>query len=297
MRLDFVQRRQNALVDSKIVLDPVAVLVGFGCQRAIPGFDREGSAGHLDDGGAIKVLAEALQIDRRRGDDDLEIRPPWQQGLEVAEQEIDVEAAFVGLVDNDGVVALKETVVLGFGQQDAVGHQLDQRAVFALVLEADLITHQLTQWRADFLGYPRRNAACSQSTRLGMTDQPVNTTADFQADLRQLGGLARTRFPSNHQHLVLFQRSLDLLALGGNRQAVVVAHGRHALPTRLGLGGRGVETFKPLGEALVFERCIASFLAQVMQLTPQAMAIGVHRLVEVFQELIKGGRCVGHGQP
>src|SRR3546814_17241188 len=84
--------------------------------------------------------------------------------------------------------------------------------------------------RADFLGHPSRDAACRQPARLGMADQPVYATADFQADLRQLGGLARARLTGDHQHLVLFQRGLDLVALGGDWQAIVVANARHPLP-------------------------------------------------------------------
>ena len=48
-----------------------------------------------------------------------------QQPLEVAEQEVDVEAALVRLVDDDRVVAAQQPVALDLGQQDAVGHQLD----------------------------------------------------------------------------------------------------------------------------------------------------------------------------
>jgi len=55
--------------------------------------------GNLDDGSALEVLREPLGIDGRRGDDELEIRPPREELLHIAEQEVDVEAAFVRLVD------------------------------------------------------------------------------------------------------------------------------------------------------------------------------------------------------
>ena len=48
-----------------------------------------------------------------------------QQPLQVAEQEIDVEAALVRLVDDDRVVRAQKRIALRLGQQDAVGHQLD----------------------------------------------------------------------------------------------------------------------------------------------------------------------------
>ncbi len=45
--------------------------------------------------------------------------------LQIAEQEIDVQAALVGLVDDQRVVFVQPAVALDLGQQDAVGHQLD----------------------------------------------------------------------------------------------------------------------------------------------------------------------------
>ena len=59
--------------------------------------------------------------------------------VEKAKKEVDVQTTFVGFVDNDRVVLFQITVVLGFRQQDAVGHQLDQCAVRTLVFEAHLI--------------------------------------------------------------------------------------------------------------------------------------------------------------
>ena len=44
-------------------------------QRPIERFDRIGSAGHLDDRSVAKMPAEALRIDRGRGDDQFQIGP------------------------------------------------------------------------------------------------------------------------------------------------------------------------------------------------------------------------------
>ena len=51
-----------------------------------------------------EVAREALGVERRRRDDHLEVGPPRQQLLQVAQQEVDVEAALVRLVDDDRVV-------------------------------------------------------------------------------------------------------------------------------------------------------------------------------------------------
>ena len=94
---------------------------------------------HLDDRGVAEVPGEALGVDRRRGDDQLEVGAAGEQLLEVAEQEVDVEAALVRLVEDDRVVAAQHPVALDLGEQDAVGHELDQRVVADVVGEADLV--------------------------------------------------------------------------------------------------------------------------------------------------------------
>jgi len=67
------------------------------------------------------------------GDDDLEVGAARQQLGEVAQDEVDVEAALVGLIDDDRVVGEQLSVGLDLGEQDAVGHQLDQGGVPDLV--------------------------------------------------------------------------------------------------------------------------------------------------------------------
>ncbi len=191
----------------------------------------------------------------------------------------------MGLVDDDGVVLFQVAVVLGLGEQNAVGHQFDQRTVLALILEAHLIADQLTERRTDLLGHPRGHTARRQPSWLGVADQAMLATTDLQADLRQLGGLARAGFAGDHQHLMLFQRRLDLVALGSNRQGVVIAHHRHAQAPRLDLGARRLKTLQPLRLLGV----IGLFL-QLMQLPAQTMAVGDHGVVEV---LLQGGDIEG----
>ncbi len=74
-------------------------------ERPVAHLDRVGAAGHLDDRApSPKWRGEALGLDGGRGDDDLEVGPAGQQLGQVAEDEVDVEAALVGLVDDDRVV-------------------------------------------------------------------------------------------------------------------------------------------------------------------------------------------------
>ncbi|MCY1180663.1 hypothetical protein D9M73_211220 [compost metagenome] len=116
----------------------------------------------------------------------------------------------------------------------------------------------------------------------------MGAAADFQADLRQLGGLAGTGLAGNHQHLVFGQRLLDLVALGRDRQAVVIAHAGHALLTRGDLSAGGLDLFHPLRQLR-----LVGALAQFVQLPAQAMAVGNHGVVEVLQQFVDG--VVSHG--
>ena len=128
-------------------------------QRPVADLDRVGPAGHLDDrrrvAAASEVLGEPLGVDGRRGDDHLEVGAAGQQLLEVAEDEVDVEAALVRLVDDERVVRRSIRSRCDLGQQDAVGHQLDQRVVADLVGEPDLVADRVAQRRCRA---PRRSA-------------------------------------------------------------------------------------------------------------------------------------------
>ena len=54
-----------------------------------------------------------------------------QQAVQVAEQEVDVQAALVRLVDDDRVVAAQQPVVLDLGEQQAVGDEAHERVASA----------------------------------------------------------------------------------------------------------------------------------------------------------------------
>ena len=82
---------------------------------------------------------EPLGVDGGGGDDDLEVGSARQQLLEVAEDEVDVEAALVRLVDDQRVVLPQHPVALDLGEQDAVGHQFDEGVVAGAGGEPDLV--------------------------------------------------------------------------------------------------------------------------------------------------------------
>lgn len=111
-----------------------------------------------------------------------------------------------------------------------------------------------------------------------MADQAVLAATDLQADLRKLGGLTRAGFAGNDQHLVLAQRGLDLIALGGDGQAVVIADHWQAGAPRRHLGTGGLHARDPLRQLF-----LVGFLAQLKQLPAQTVAVGEHGVIEVFE--------------
>ena len=181
-------------------------------QRAVPDLHRVRATGHLDDRGVTEVRGEPLGFDGRGGDDDLEVGSPRQQFAQIAEQEIDVEAALVGLIEDEGVVAEQPAVALDLREQDAVGHQLDQCAVGGLVGEADRVANGVAERCVEFVGDPLRHGAGGQAARLGVAYGAADAAAEFQADLRQLRGLAGARLAGDDDHLVLGDGLGDLVA-------------------------------------------------------------------------------------
>ncbi len=128
----------------------------------------------------------------------------------------------MGLVDDERVVGPQQRVALGFGQQDAVGHQLDRSPGLEAVGEAHLVADMLTQRRADFVGDASRHRDGRQTARLGMADQPAATrtqaTAQGQCDLRQLRGLARAGLAADDHHLMRGDGGSDVVAPAADRQ-------------------------------------------------------------------------------
>ena len=166
----------------------VGLLVAAG-DRAVADVDRIQAPRHLDHRRrrvrAAEVPREARGVERRRRDDDLAGRAGAStQLLQVAEQEVDVEAALVRLVDDDRVVGGEVAVALRLGEQDAVGHQLDVRVGLRLVGEAHLVADRLADARAELLRDARRDRARGDAPRLRVADQPALAAAGGEADLR-----------------------------------------------------------------------------------------------------------------
>ena len=165
-----------------------------------------------------EVARELVRIERRRGDDHFEFGPARQQALEPAEQEVDVEAALVRLVDDDRVVGQELAVALQLGQQDAVGHQLDQAALGDAAIEARLVADELAELGIQFRGNAVGHTARSQPARLRVADQPARAAPEFEAELGQLRRLAGAGLAADDDDLMIGDRLDQLLARLHDRQ-------------------------------------------------------------------------------
>jgi hypothetical protein len=66
------------------------------------------------------MAGESFGLDGGGGDDEFEVGAARQQPAQVAEQEVDVEAAFVCFVEDEGVVAQQPPVALDLGADGAL---------------------------------------------------------------------------------------------------------------------------------------------------------------------------------
>ncbi|CAN0640457.1 hypothetical protein BCEP27_10080 [Burkholderia cepacia] len=229
--------------------------------RPVAHLDRIQPPAHLDHGRGTLVGAEmareAIGVDRRGRDDQLQVRPPRQDFLQVAEQEVDVQAALVRLVDDQRVVRLQQRIGLRLGEQDPVRHQLDGRARREIVGKAHLVADHLAERRAEFLGDPPAGRRCSQTARLRMADQAraagAEAAAEIETDLRQLRGLARAGFAADDDNLMTGDRARDFVALARHRQAFGVRDRRDGV--RCDDGAR-----RPLAARWALARCLGCAL-------------------------------------
>ncbi len=80
--VDGVEYRLNLVARLRVGL---GLRLGLRGEWPVPHFHGVGAARYLDHWSVTEVLAEALRVDGRRGDDDLEIRSARQQPVQVSQ--------------------------------------------------------------------------------------------------------------------------------------------------------------------------------------------------------------------
>ncbi len=270
-----------------LVVGVVGIVRGCGgrgdLERPVADLHRVRASRHFDDGRVGEVFREPPRLDRRRGDDELQIRPTGQQLAQVAQQKIDVQAALVRLVEDQRVVAQQAAVALDLGEQDAVGHQLDQGAVAHLVGEPDGVADRPAQRAAQLVGDALRDGARGEPARLGVSDGSADAPAGLEADLGQLGGLARSGLPGDHHHLMRAYCVGDLPAPLADRQ-IGIADGRDG-----GVAG-GDDRFR--GGDLIGQlaQLVGRGAAQLLQPPAEARGVANGQTVKPAAQLRPGHR-------
>ena len=160
---------------------------------------------------ATEMRGEFFRVDGRRGDDDFEVGTARGEAVQVAEEEVDIEAALVRLIDNDDFVLREVRVGKGFGEQHAVGHQLDDGGVAGFFVKAHLIADRATKRGFQLFGDARGNATRGDAARLGVGDGAACAETERDAKLRQLCRLPRTGFAADDNDLMVADEAEDVV--------------------------------------------------------------------------------------
>ena len=161
------------------------------------------------------------------------------------------------LVQDQGVVAQQAPVTLDLGEQDAVGHQLDQCAITCLIGKTHRVANRTdacspicTKRGSQLVGDPLGHGARRQPSRLGVPDDAADAAPHLEADFGQLGGLAGSGFTGDHHDLMAANGGGELAAELTDRQVWVGDLGHRGVPGGdNGLGGADLT-----GEILDFRR-------------------------------------------
>ena len=148
----------------------------------------------------------------------MEVGAAFDELVQVAEQEVDVQAPLVGLVDDDQVVGEQVAVAGQLGQEDTVGHDLDRGRVGGAVVEADRVADGRAELDTELLGHPGCDRARRDATGLGVADGAAHPESRLQRNLGELGALARPGLAGDDGHLVVADRGDQLVAAGTDRQ-------------------------------------------------------------------------------
>ena len=211
--LDGIQRTSDGALTRR------TVLLRIGCIRwQVDDVHRIGATRDGDHRRIVEVLRECFHVDGGGGDDDPQIGPLRQQTLQIADQEVDIQRALVGLVQDDGVVGRQRRVVRNLRQQHAIGHQLDRRRRAGGLGEAHAVADGLAQRHTQLVGDAGSHRTRRQAPRLGVGDLAAAAAANSQAQLWQLRGLAGPGLPRHHHHLVTLQQIGQLVDRRGDRQ-------------------------------------------------------------------------------
>ena len=116
--------------------EPKIVFAAF--KRRVANIHGKHASGDFDDGRATERSGEGLGVDGGGGDEQLEVGPLFEEAYEVAEEEVNVQGAFVRFIENEHGIVPQHGIALDLSQQNAVRHELDAGVAAGVVAEAHL---------------------------------------------------------------------------------------------------------------------------------------------------------------
>jgi hypothetical protein len=100
----------------------------------------------------------------------------------------------VGLIHDDRVVGPQARIGLRLHEQDAVGHELDERAGAGAFLETDLVADRAAQVFSQFLRDTLRHRHGRNASRLRAADHAAEASPRFEAHFGNLRRFPRSGF-------------------------------------------------------------------------------------------------------
>ena len=136
----------------------------------------------------------------------------------------------------------EQRIALGFGEEDAIGHQLDVGIRAGTVIEADLATDFAAPIGGEFLGDAAGDGERGDTAGLGATDLGGNAEAGFEAHLGNLCGLAGTGLAGDDDDLMRADGGDDLVLARSDREFRRIMDGGQAKTAFLAQGDRGADS-------------------------------------------------------
>ncbi|OPZ72456.1 MAG: hypothetical protein BWY82_01406 [Verrucomicrobia bacterium ADurb.Bin474] len=101
----------------------------------------------FDDRSAAKSFRKPGRIDGRGSDHNLQIRPFVTDLDEMTEDEIDVDATFVGFVDDQSRISPEHGIPLHLVEQDPIRHNLDSGLTIGFIRKSNPAAHPFSRHR------------------------------------------------------------------------------------------------------------------------------------------------------
>ena len=221
----------------------------------------------------FEMVGKPLGVDCGGSDDHLQVAAASCQSVQIPQQKIDIQRSLMSFINNDCVVLIEPSVMLGFCEQNSICHQLDVRLRRRRIGKSDLEPDLTTNRHAEFVCDTSCDGPSGDPSRLRVTDQSFNATPKFQTDLGKLRRFPGACFSTKHDHLVIADDLGDFFAPLTDGEFVVIFRFRTTFPSLVSNSTRAIKGRLKFLQVLVKWTTISLGIQNSLPLTAQAMAI------------------------